>query len=498
MELQFKKTTAPCLRMIAGGIQTREETQEIRLPDDMPDIGRVICCWGQVYVRSKEWRSDGVRISGGVTVWTLYAPDDGSAPRSVECWVPYQARWDYSESARDGFVCVQPLLKSIDARSVSAKKLIVRVCVSLKGEALEPGQWENSIAEEMPEDVQLLSNTYPVDIPSEAGEKLFQVEYEDGLPDAVLQTGRILYYNANPVVAECKVMANRLVFRGNAAVHILYRDDSEELKSLDVDMPFSQYAELEREHSGSCTAKVLPLITGIEFVMEENRPILRCSVAAQYVIQDRQMVAVVEDGYSTKRNLQLERQTVSVPACLDSRSEQVNLEWDSGLRGVKVLDEFWLVSHPESLQAGDSLQMTMPGVCQILYLDEEDRIQCQQGKMSAQWNFNSASGNRVLPEIVMPQRPSFQNMGGTIQTELNYAVEMEIHSELEMESVSAVQLGENLLPDPERPSLIVCRAGNTGLWELAKENKTTVSAILAANGLHEEPVMDQMVLVPIR
>ena len=52
----------------------KEETQEYKLPDGMPDIGRVIAAWGQVVLRGKEWRSRHIGISGGVMLWVLYAP----------------------------------------------------------------------------------------------------------------------------------------------------------------------------------------------------------------------------------------------------------------------------------------------------------------------------------------------------------------------------------------------------------------------------------------
>lgn len=84
MDFQFKQTNCPCLRRVTGQAQTQEQVQEVKLSDAMPDIGRVLGCWGQPLVRSKEWRSDGMSISGGVMAWVLYAPEDGSEPRCLD------------------------------------------------------------------------------------------------------------------------------------------------------------------------------------------------------------------------------------------------------------------------------------------------------------------------------------------------------------------------------------------------------------------------------
>ena len=48
MELKFETTACRCLRQKVCEVQNQEQTQEIRLPDGLPDIGRVLCSWGQV------------------------------------------------------------------------------------------------------------------------------------------------------------------------------------------------------------------------------------------------------------------------------------------------------------------------------------------------------------------------------------------------------------------------------------------------------------------
>ena len=63
--------------------------------------------------------------------------------------------------------------------------------------------------------------------------------------------------------------------------------------------------------------------------------------------------------------------------------------------------------------------------------------------------------------------------------------------------VDALELGELQEPDPARPSLILRNAGGETLWELAKNNASTVAAITAANGLSGEPMSEQMLLIPV-
>ena len=60
-----------------------------------------------------------------------------------------------------------------------------------------------------------------------------------------------------------------------------------------------------------------------------------------------------------------------------------------------------------------------------------------------------------------------------------------------------LELGEKVAPDPQRPSLILTKAGNKTLWQIAKENATTVAKIREANGLEGEPTPESVLLIPI-
>jgi hypothetical protein len=63
--------------------------------------------------------------------------------------------------------------------------------------------------------------------------------------------------------------------------------------------------------------------------------------------------------------------------------------------------------------------------------------------------------------------------------------------------ITAVELGQQKQPDPNRPSLILRRAGDQRLWDLAKDSGSTMDAIRRANGLKGDPLPDQMLLIPV-
>ena len=75
MELEFEKEKVPYLGTPVREVQNVEATQELKLPDGLPDVGRILASWGQEILRGKEWRMDSILLTGGVMVWVLYVPE---------------------------------------------------------------------------------------------------------------------------------------------------------------------------------------------------------------------------------------------------------------------------------------------------------------------------------------------------------------------------------------------------------------------------------------
>ena len=132
-------------------------------------------------------------------------------------------KWDLPQDCPEGQLQIRLLPRFVDARSVSARKMILRTGVAAMAEAFVPFEAETWSVGEVPEDVQLLRTRYPVRWYRNAGEKAFQLDEDLTLPGSAPQPDKLIYYNMNPDITESKVMKDKVVFRGNGNLHILYR-----------------------------------------------------------------------------------------------------------------------------------------------------------------------------------------------------------------------------------------------------------------------------------
>lgn len=494
MELQFGKTTCRCLNRAAREVRNEELTQEVRLPDGMPDVGRVIAAWGQVILRSKEWRAGTASVSGGVMVWVLYAPEDGSDARCVDGWIPFSLKWDVSDADREGAIRAMPLLRFVDGRAVSPRKLMVRAGVAAMGDILYPVDVELLQAEEVPADVELLTRTYPVRLPQEAGEKTFLLDEDLILPDPAPE--KILCYTVQPELSDKKIMAGRAVFRGNGNLHLIYRCAEGKLHGWDYELPFSQFQDLERESEGEKLLDGDMAVTSLELEQQEGHLRLKCGMVFQYVVDGICMVELTEDAYSPNRTVEVHTQELNLPAILDQHQQIVSAQQTIPAQQGQVVDVSFLPDFPRQRREGDEICFDLPGLFRVLFYGEDGSLQAA----SARWEGNDtlkAGEDSKIHSLVAPMGKASALSGAEgMELRSQLGLSTVATSERGLPMVTGLTLGELRQPDPDRPSLILCR-NDGNLWALAKRCGSTVEAIRRANNLEEEPEGNQMLLIPV-
>lgn len=498
MELQFDKTVIPCMRTALRDAQVQEQTQDVRLPDGMPDIGKVLSSWGQVVIRSKEWHSGGVSVSGGVMAWVMYTPEDGTEPRCVDSWLPFQMNWDFDEPQNDGAICLKPLLRSIDSRTVSARKLMVRSVVNVLMEAMVSCDAELYSPGQLPDDICILKNTYPVQMPVDAGEKAFALEDTVILPDSQPPVEKLYRYQLQPELTEQKVLADKIIFRGNANLHIVYRSTDGRLHSCDFEIPFSQFGELKSEHDADSIAKVCFAITNLEVEHTEGGVLaFKAGLTGQYVIYDCQNIEVVEDAYSPVRQVMPQSMKLQLPAVLDSTEHMVNAEQTIDADAAYVADVAFYPDHPRIRRVSDGITAELCGNFQTMYYDENDSIQCANSRWEEEWSMRASQEATIDMELDCCGNCHSAVNGMNIRAQGCIKLAATTWAQDGIVMVNGLEVGEIREQDPNRPSLILCRASKEGLWSLAKRTGSTVEAIKKANNLDTEPDGDKILLIPV-
>ena len=495
LELQFMKKEFPYLRALISETQMQEQTQEVRIPDGMPDVGRVICGWGQLLVRGKQWRPGSIGVNGGVMAWVLYVPENGDRPQPVEAWIPFQMKWDMEEIVQNGTITVTPFLRAVDARSVSARKLLIRAEIGLSVQARCTDHIHTYMPQEAPEDICVKTMIYPVKLLSEAGEKAFSIQDKIDVSSLPVPVETIIYYSLLPGATEKKFLADKLLFRGSALMHLLYWGTDERLHVADMEFPFSQYCELENAYDEEAECGIVFAVTDMELQKDQEGNLqLKSGLLAQYNIQSNTEVQVVEDAYSTQKETQLQTESVKIPAVLDTVMQTATVRQSEGISGMEILDAVFYPGVPGLYRDDEGITAALSGQISMLTIDMTGELQCVQNEWEQEQSIPADSQVGVEMQI-LPAGPWITTADGGFGTDVQ--MQISLLNEKEIQILTGITMGEEKQTDPDGPSLILCRPGERSLWDIAKSTGSTVDAIKKANELNGEPRENKILLVPV-
>lgn len=497
MEVNFDRQHISCLHTALRQVQNSEQTLELKLPEAMPDVGQVLTAWGQPILRGKEWREDTVQFSGGMMVWVFYAPEDGGAEQCVQGWIPFQMHWELPENTPEGNLRLRCLTRFVDGRSTSPRKLLVRAGMAVLAEAVTPLEITAAAPKDQPAQIAFLENTYPLRLAKEAGEKIFRMEEELRLPDSVPKIDQLISWRMLPGVTDQRVLGDKMVLRGNGNLHVLYRSDAGQLHSWDFELPFSQFAELRETYGSEARADIMLMPTAMELELRANGGLdFKGGITAQYLITDKERMTLVEDVYSPAWDLTVLQEDLRPPVILENTRENIYGEQSISGNADLTADVQFLPDFPRLRRTEAGVELEYPGQFQVLYYGENGRLQAGTARWTGRQTIPADENTGIL---AMPLVPEAQAIGGNgkILVKADLPVELTATTEQSIPMVTGVELGQRKQPDPNRPSLILRRAGENRLWDIAKSTGSTMDAIRRANGLSGEPAPEQMLLIPV-
>lgn len=500
MDLAFQEKSIACLQKLASQVKSQEETAEVVIQDRDPDVGRVVGSWGIPVIRGRELRQGAMSVSGGISAWVLYVPEDGSAPRQAAAYLPFTMKWDIPSTDRDSSMQVSCRLQSIDARMVHSRKLLVRATVCCEGTLYATGETVFYTLENPPKDLEVLRDRMTVQLPAETVEKSFSLDDELELPGGTPEIAQLVAYQLNPQVRDTKVLGEKAVFKGVCAIHLIYLTPEQRLATWDFELPFSQYTELSRNYDQEETLQSTLLLTGTELdTVEDRRHLqLRCGISAQCTIFSEQTLDAVVDLYSLRQTVKPEFSAIPIRSRLDRQQLQAVAEAQFPVRGSSLADSTVAVGIPRVTRSGDTAFIEAPVWCGILYYDEEGALQGRSGPCSAKAELRLAGDCPCEAGAQASGPVQWITGAGSTQVRIPMTITADSYADQELTMVSGAQLGEAVRPDPDRPSLIIRAPGpDDTLWTLAKTCGSTVAAIRGANHLSGGVNSEKMLLIPV-
>ncbi len=502
MELEFKRAQLTGYDTVLDTTVFQEETLETIVPDACPDILRLVDTQGNVLLKSKTASDGHVTLTGTARLAVLYLPEGGTGPCHLQVNIPFSVSVEEKRLKSGCLVTALPRVVSADARTVNPRKVVARVEIAISVQAFQAGGVElcTDLCATGGTMEQRKQRYRPYCICA-IQEKPFSVEEDLTIPAGRPTAEEIISSRVTLCCHESKIIGNKLVFKGEATIQLVYRPVGGGMDAADFTLQFSQIAELLGVgEEGTCTVELC--MTGIEFALAgDGRTVSAAlSLLAQAVVGEERDVEVLADTYSTGCPARVEyadyEYRMRVAQTIGRQTVRQLIE--TGMTIQSVVDCVCCVGRTHQSRVGDRLRLTAELSLTVLCVTEASEYGAVSRRMEVSCDVD-------VPEDSLC-RFSFR-CGDLIAVPTTDGVEVRFSAEfpyLVLRDMRAMVVHDVVAEDcaaqePVRQPSVVLRAlqEGEGLWEVAKQYRTTAQDIIKANQWEgEQPGAGTLLLIP--
>ena len=503
MKLELNRTHLTGYETVLDTTVFHEETLETIVPDANPDILRLIDTQGKVFLKSKEATDGRVTLTGTARLTVLYRPEGGTGPCCLEVGIPFSVCAEDRRLTPGCPVTAVARVAGADTRTVNPRKILTRVEVAIDVRAFCPDTTvlctgvlaEGGTAEERRE----LHRPWCVCAVQEK-----QLTLQDNLtvPAGRPAAEELICDRVELTCIESKLIGNKLIFKGEAAVRLLYRPVGGGMDAADFTLPFSQVAEVVgvgEEGQG----QVSVALSGAEFSLgEDGRAVsATLSVLAQIVVREERELELLADTYSVCCCVNAER----VPYIYRRRREagvgrqMMRQLIETGIAVQSVVDVYCLVGQTGQKREGNQTTLAANVILTVVCMTE-DGDYCAMSRSldvgcpveipeECRCSFDCRCGEPVA-------MPVAEGVEVRFPMEFPYSCRQEAQGTV----VREVTVEEEADGEGVKPSVVLrmLRPGDS-LWEMAKRYGTTTEDIIRANELNgRQPEDGTLLLIPRR
>lgn len=500
MELELNKIHLTGYETVLETAAFREETLETIVPDAGPDILRLIDTQGMVFLKGKAATDGRVVLTGTARLTVLYQPDNGTGPCRMEVGIPFNLTAEDPQIKNGCVISAVPRLVSAETRTANPRKVVTRVEIAADIKVYSAKTSTVSTAVTPTEGtVEQRKETRQMTLIAAVQEK--QITFEDNLsiPAGRPAAEELMGSRVELLCRETKLIGNKLVFKGDAQVRMLYRPEGGGVDAADFVLPFSQITEVigVGEESG-CSVEMA--LAGAEFMLgSDGRTVsVSLNMLAQVVIREERNIDLLTDTYSVCAPVKTELGSFDYQLCqVEGTGRQTVREViETGMQIKSVIDSFCTMGRMTQQREGNQLRLGVQITVNVLCLTGDDEYSTVLRSMDigcltdvpedCSCQFSCVCSNMVASPIADGVEVRFQ-------LDFPYQSIQSVRA-VAVEKVSVEHIREEDVP--RQPSIILCVVEEgERLWDIAKRYATAVGDIVKLNELESEQVIGGMLLL---
>lgn len=478
------------------------------LPDYLPDIAAVLKCILRPTVQSHQISGDRVIADGIVTLQVLYLDEERKCMRSFEMTQPFSSTFIVKTMDSGYDTVLSAKVNYVNCRATGPRHVDIHGAFSVKLTVQKKGETGVVCAADTA-DLYVKDTEITYSVPAAAAQKSFTVnevlELENGVAEMILRTDTAVK------VEECRQMMGKAIVKGELLLKTIFAQDTVQgtMGTSHHTIPFSQIVDadgLDDEDLCRCTAVLLSCeVHPAQNPGGENKLL---SVSAKICLSLHSYHAecdrVIADAYHTRFPLKASGKRLAltrITHCVnDTHSVREHLDLPDG--DVQEIVDLWCDTPTVTCEcAQDAVNAQGYLLVCMVARDSKGVLSYYERPLNFTLPLDVVC-DRMIAELSV-LRHEWSCAGGTLDLRLTVqlcGVCMTCAEPFAITDLVAEESAPYTCPESMRRCSLKAYFASAGesVWEIAKQQHTSVHALRAENQLETDTLAeDTMLLIPL-
>ncbi len=508
MELQTICKRLGTLTDVFDGFDEQPIDCDFVLPDYLPDITAVLKCMVNPVVQSHRISGDRITADGTAYLQVLYLDEERRCVYSYEHAQPFTSTFTVKDLNGNDVIRLSARVNYVNCRATGPRRVDIHGAFSVDLKVKNNGGCD---AVSAVEDEGLFARGCMVSgtVVCSQAEKAVSINEVVDLGPSPAEC--LVRNEAAAVITECRRMAGKAVVKGTVQLHTVYVSDRQNgvLCHVDNSIPFGQILDVDGlTEEQLCDCRVWVTQCDARLMQDpggENRLLsvaLKLTVALECYETDTH--DIITDAYHTRYALATETKRVEMfqirSVCSDTADVACVIETPED--AIEIVD-LWcdrITANSRCDETGNAIV----GEALIGMIVRDSNGALAYYERSGEYHLERVSACETLTVTALPTETTFVKNATHTEVRLRvmiHGVECDRQSQsavvrLEVDETAPCGGGDLL----EGCCLKVCFASaGESIWELARRERTSPEAIKAENGLTQDMLEENtMLLIPMR
>ncbi len=514
MELKLNRETINADEIVSDSIQEQAAELDLILPDYYPDIFRLIKCTLTPRITSHTVLADKITYELVIGVKILYCGEQSARINCTEQRITCSKTVELGKIVDNPGVSFCPKVDYVNCRVVNKRRLDIRGAVSVKVRVTAETKQE-VVSDAFGTGIQLRRKnvSYAASRLSTALSAVFSEEFDLGYSKPPI--GTVIAADAQISGIDKKVIANKLIAKGEAKISVLYtceRDGADCLENMQFTLPFSRIIDIDGIDE-QCETVIKAAAVSCEVTPKPNEEgelkLLECELMIEFACTAvRSMSAgIVTDAYSTACKCTPKFSAVKLEGIPECFSENMMLAAQTSYQSGEIsciYDARGSVSNVSVRYDSDRAKPVVMGTlnfCVMAKTADNIPVMLETSK-----NFE------YVPELEnTDENTVFEPDVSVVSCSYNLSSESVVDLKAEIHIAACVKRNEisdcitDIETAPDDPDekhddcavKLYFAEENEEIWDIAKRYRTSVSAITEENELDGGETGRRMLLIPM-